>query len=385
MTKRALAANPPMGWNSWNQFAHKVDEAAIRGAAEAMVSQGFKDLGYEYVVIDDCWSLKERDGNGDLVADPAKFPSGIKALAAHVHGLGLKLGIYSDAAEKTCGGYLGSLGFEDQDAARWASWDVDFLKYDYCHAPGDQATAIERYTRMGQALKRTGREFLYSLCEWGGRSPHVWGQAAGGQMWRASGDLFDSWVDVWVPQPGYYGVGVDSAFDLAANLAPYGGPGRWNDLDMLIVGLKGKGAVDGGGLSALEYRTHMTLWVMACSPLMMGCDLRGLDKDSAALLMNREVLAVNQDSLGKPAIRVRQYGPCEAWAKPLQDGSLAVGLFNRGSSGLDMKVRAGDLGLSDEPKLVRDLWQGQDVADFGEFLTRRVQPHESLLFKVSSR
>jgi alpha-galactosidase len=385
MAARTLAATPPMGWNSWNQFGVKVDEAAVRGAAEAMAAQGFKDLGYEYVVIDDCWSLKQRDSHGNLVADPQKFPHGIKALADHVHGLGLKLGIYSDAAELTCGGYLGSLGFEDQDAQLWAGWGVDFLKYDYCHAPTDQATAVARYTRMGQALARTGREFLYSLCEWGDRSPHHWGRQAGGQMWRSSGDLFDSWVDVWVPQPGYYGRGVDQAFDLAAALAPYGGPGGWNDLDMLVVGLKGKGAVHGGGLSALEYRTHMTLWAIACSPLMMGCDLAGLDKASAGLLMNREVLAVNQDRLGVPAKRLRQWGPCEAWTKPLADGSLALALFNRGSSGADVTVSARDLGLGDAVKLVRDLWAGLDAADLGSAMTWRVQPHESLLFKVSQR
>src|SRR5665213_579713 len=166
-----LAATPPLGWNSWNQFGVKVDESAVLGAAESLVKLGLKDLGYQYVVIDDGWSVSERDGNGHLVADPLRFPGGIKALAAQVHALGLKLGIYSDAAEKTCGGFLGSLGFEEQDAVQWAQWDIDFLKYDYCNAPTDQSTAIERYTRMGDALRKTGRPFLYSLCEWGGRAP----------------------------------------------------------------------------------------------------------------------------------------------------------------------------------------------------------------------
>jgi alpha-galactosidase len=385
----ALAPTPPMGWNSWNQFGPDVNEQAVREMAEAMVTLGFKNLGYRYVVIDDCWSLKQRDKNGNLVADPAKFPGGMKALADHVHGLGLKFGIYSDAAEQTCGGYLGSFGFEEQDAALWASWGVDFLKYDYCHAPTDQATAIDRYGRMGKALQKTGRPILYSLCEWGGRDPHVWSRQVGGHQRRVTGDLFDSWVDVWVsnaPTP-WYGRGVDQAFDVAAALAPYGGPDAWNDLDMLVVGLKGKGqsALHGGGLSAAEYRTHMSLWVLACSPLMIGCDLRKMDAESRALLSNPEVLAVNQDALAVPGRRVWRQGPLEAWTKPLADGNLALLLANRGSGGADLSVTAGSLGLLEGPKALRDLWMQKDVEGFNQVLTRRVQPHESLLFKITGR
>lgn len=378
-----------MGWNSWNQFGPKVDQDKVLAMAKLMASKGYRALGYEYVVIDDCWSEKKRDSLGNLVADKERFSEGIPALAKEVHSLGLKLGIYSDAAEKTCASYLGSLGFEDQDAKLWASWGIDFLKYDYCNAPGDQATAIERYTKMGDALKASGREILYSLCEWGGRAPQLWGRQAGGQMWRVSGDLFDSWVDVWVkppdPHPGYYGVGVDSAFDLAARLAPYGGPGGWNDLDMLVVGLKGKGQIDGNGLSGLEYRTHMTLWAIAASPLMIGCDLRNLDAASEALLSNAEVIAVNQDPRGVPARRVRQWGACEAWLKPASDGSAIVALFNRGSQGADINLRASDIGLKDGAKAVRDLWARADAGELGESRRFRVQPHDSLLLKVSPR
>src|SRR3954452_15188843 len=205
-----------MGWNSWNLLGHNINEAAIRETAEAIVALDLKECGYNYVVIDDCWSVKSgRDGNGDLVPDPAKFPNGIKRLADHVQSLGLKIGIYSDAAECTCAKYPGSYGFEDQDAALWASWGIDFLKYDYCHAPSDQATAIDRYGRMGEALRKSGREFLFSLCEWGGRAPHLWGRSVGGQMWRVSGDVFDSWIDVWADgDPGFYGNGVDVALDV---------------------------------------------------------------------------------------------------------------------------------------------------------------------------
>jgi alpha-galactosidase len=383
ITTDILAATPPMGWNSWNLFGPAVSEGVVRETAEALVSSGLKERGYEYVVIDDCWSVKEgRDGNGDLMADPLKFPNGMKALADYVHSLGLKIGIYSDAAERTCGGYPGSYGFEMQDAALWASWGMDFLKYDYCHAPNDQAVAIERYARMGEALRGSGRQFLYSLCEWGGRNPHLWGRGVGAQMWRVSGDVFDSWVNVYVANGNYYGVGVDVSIDTAADLAEYGGPGGWNDLDMLVVGLRGKGQIGGGGLSFLEYQTHMSLWCMACSPLMIGCDVRRLEEETARLLLNREVLAVNQDSRGVPGRRVRQFGPAEIWAKPLADGSVAVALINRGSTPREITVTAGDIGLLDTPKLVRDLWAQADVADFTVAFTHKVEAHETVLLRV---
>lgn len=381
---KPLAATPPMGWNSWNMFGWNIHEDSLRQTAEALVSSGLKDCGYEYLVIDDCWSEKGgRDRNGDLVPDPKKFPGGMAALADYVHGLGLKIGIYSDAADLTCGSHPGSYGFEEQDAQLWTSWGMDFLKYDYCNAPEDQAAAIRRYARMGEALRKSGRQFLFSLCEWGGRSPHLWGREVGGHTWRVSGDVFDSWIDIWKADWKTYGIGVDTSIDLAAALAEYGGPGGWNDLDMLVVGLKGKGQISGGGLSFLEYQTHMSIWCMACSPLMIGCDIRSLDSETAALLANREVLAVNQDPLGLPARRVKQSGPCEVWKKPLADGSTAVALLNRGSSGADLTLKAGEIGLLDGPKLARDLWKQEDAADFTTSLTRRVQPHETILLKIS--
>lgn len=381
---QSLAATPPMGWNSWNMFGWKIHEDNIRETADALISSGLKDCGYTYLVIDDCWSMKEqRDRNGDLIPDPEKFPNGIKALTEYVHSLGLKIGIYSDAAEKTCGGYPGSYGFEDQDAQLWASWGIDFLKYDYCNAPEDQASAIERYTRMGEALRNTGRDFLFSLCEWGGRSPQLWGKQVGGHMWRVSGDVYDSWVNIWIPEWNTYSIGIDVSIDLAHDLHAYGGPGGWNDLDMLVVGLNAKGQIKGSGLSFIEYQTHMSMWCMACSPLMIGCDVRNLESETASLLMNREVLAVNQDPLGIPAQRVKQLGPCEIWQKPLSDGSVAVALLNRGSSGSDIMLKAGEIGLLDEPKLARNLWIQEDIADFKDTVTQRVQPHQTILLKVN--
>jgi alpha-galactosidase len=373
-----------MGWNSWNTFGHSINESVVRETADALVSTGLKDHGYEYVVIDDCWSVKDkRDGNGDLIPDPEKFPNGIRALAEYIHSKGLKIGIYSDAAEQTCAGFPGSYGFEEQDAQLWASWDIDFLKYDYCHAPLDQATAIDRYARMGEALRKTDREFLYSLCEWGGRSPHLWGRDVGGHMWRVSGDVYDSWVNLWMKT--WYAIGIDVSIDIAAEVQEYGGPGGWNDLDMLVVGLKGKGQIAGTGTSFLEYQTHMSLWCMACSPLMIGCDIRKLDSETASLLMNPEVLAVNQDALGIPAKRVKQDGTCEIWTKRLADESVAVSVINRGSRPEDVTVRARDIGLLDTPKLARNLWEQEDVANFTTELTQRVQAHETVLLKISSQ
>lgn len=368
-------------------FGSSIHEDSIRETADALVSSGLKDCGYEYVVIDDCWSIKSgRDSNGDLVADPEKFPNGIEALADYVHSKGLKIGIYSDAAEKTCASFPGSYGFEEQDVALWTSWGIDFLKYDYCFAPTDQATAIDRYRRMGNALRNSEREFLFSLCEWGGRSPHLWGKDVGGHTWRVSGDVFDSWINVWVADWKTYGIGIDASLDIAAELADYGGPGRWSDLDMLVVGLKGKGQIHGGGLSFLEYQTHMSMWCMACSPLMIGCDIRNMDQDTRNLLTNQEVLAVNQDIMGIPAKRVKQMGPCEVWKKPLSDGSVAVALINRGSTGSDITMKARDIGLLDTPKAVRNLWTQEDIADnFTWDFIHRVEPHETILLKVTAK
>ncbi|MBW4618050.1 MAG: glycoside hydrolase family 27 protein [Cyanosarcina radialis HA8281-LM2] len=370
-SSKPLAATPPMGWNSWNMFGSNIDEALIRETADAIVSSGLKDCGYEYIVIDDCWSQKDRrDAHGDLMPDPTKFPSGMKALADYVHSRGLKIGIYSDAAELTCAGYIGSYGFEERDAQLWASWGMDFLKYDYCYAPSDRESAIERYDRMGAALQKTGREFLYSLCEWGGRSPHLWGRKVGGQMWRVSRDVLDRWED------------IEMGMDIAADLHDYSGPGGWNDLDMLVVGLNGSGQIAGEGLSFAEYQTHISMWCMACSPLMIGCDVRKLDRETAALLMNREVIAVNQDVLGRPAQRSIQSGQCEIWKKLLGDGTVAVALVNRGLSDCDIILKSSDIGLPDKPKLARNLWLQQDIADFTIELTQHVRSHETILLKV---
>jgi alpha-galactosidase len=237
---------------------------------------------------------------------------------------------------------------------------------------------------MGEALRGAGREILYSLCEWGRRAPHLWGRSVGGQMWRVSGDVHDTWVNIRVPSG--YASGLDVLIDIAHEVHAYGGPGGWNDLDMLIVGLKGKGQekIVGGGLSFVEYQTHMSVWCMACSPLMIGCDVRAMDAETASLLMNREVLAVNQDPLGVPGRRVRQVGQSEIWTRPLADGSVAVAALNRGSRPDEVTLRARDIGMLDVPKLARNLWTQQDSADFKTELALKVMPHETVLLKVTA-
>ncbi|MFN3684233.1 MAG: glycoside hydrolase family 27 protein [Fimbriimonadaceae bacterium] len=381
---KPLAATPPMGWNSWNTFGEKVDARVVCETADAIVRTGMKDLGYEYVVIDDCWSDKRgRDSNGDLVPDPERFPDGIRAVADHVHSLGLKFGIYSDAAHLTCAKWPGSYEHEEQDAALFASWGVDFLKYDYCHAPSDQASAIDRYARMGQALRECGREILFSLCEWGGRAPWLWGRRVGGQMWRCTGDVVDAWYETDLT---WGGLTINAAIDHAAYIADYTGPGGWNDFDMLVVGIRGRGHTGKGNCTDTDYRTQMSMWCLFASPLMAGCDLRTMDEATAETMMNPEVLAVDQDPLGKAAKRVAQRGPLEVWQRPLSDGSFAVGLLNRGEEAAEIELRWHHLGLLDsEPALVRDLWRRQDVGEFREKAAATVRPHETVLWRVTLR
>jgi alpha-galactosidase len=371
-----------MGWNSWNGLGARVSEKSVRGVAGALASSGMRELGYRYVVIDDCWSMKTRDSHGNLVPDRERFPDGMAPLAQYVHSLGMKLGIYSDAAELTCGKYLGSLDFEQQDAALWASWGIDFLKYDYCNAPADQPTAIARYRRMGEALRSTGREFLFSACEWGGRSPWLWARDIGAHIWRATADVLDSWTDVFVPQANWTGIGIDTAIEEAAPLHEYAGPGGWNDLDMLVIGLKGRGNIPGDGATFFEYRSQMSMWCMLCSPLMIGCDITTMDEKTREILTNPEVIALDQDPLGKQAVRIRSESGQEVWKRPLLDGSMALALRNRTSSAADIAVRAGELGLLDSYKgRVRDLWKRED-GDFSSPLSRRVQPHDTVLLKI---
>lgn len=334
---KALAATPPMGWSSWNKFAEHIDDKTVRAMADAMVSTGLRDAGYTYVNIDDGWQGK-RDANGVLQPN-AKFPD-MKALTDYVHSKGLKIGIYSSQGPRTCAGYEGSYGHVQQDAKTYAEWGFDYLKYDLCSGEwfyADADTAQRSYHEMGAALQATGRDFIFSLCEYGRFDVGRWGRDVGGQLWRTTGDITDDYPTM-----------AKIGFDKNGN-PDWAGPHGWNDPDMLEVG--------NGGMSADEYRTHMTLWAMSAAPLMMGHDLRETSPETLAMLTNRRIIAIDQDAKGVQGKAVRKDGATEIWAKPLADGRVALALFNRGDAAVSLAITAQDAGLR-EITQVQDAWSG---------------------------
>jgi len=374
-----LAATPPMGWNSWNTFGKDINETLIKQVADVLVDTGLRDKGYIYVNLDDHWQCG-RDEHGRPIPYPDKFPNGLKALADYVHARGMKFGVYSDAADKTCGGEVGSFGYEEIDARCYAEWGVDYLKYDYCYAPSDVATAIKRYTAMGRALRATGRPIVYSICEWGDRHPWLWAAEAGGHLWRTTGDIRDSW------DGGSKGVhaGIDViGFEMQRGLEAYSGPGRWNDPDMLVVGMRGKGNVSGeNGCTDDEYRTHFSLWSMLAAPLLIGCDIRAMDAVTLETFSNAEVIALNQDELGKQGFRVAMHARTEIYKKPLLFGELGVGVFNRSKTPSRTRVFWSELGIRGR-YAVRDLWTHQDRGELDETseLWVDLAPHACAIFR----
>ncbi len=379
----SLAPTPPMGWMSWNQFGPNINEAMLKEMADAMVSSGLKDTGYQYICIDDLWQ-GERDLNGFLHPDPKKFPNGIKAVADYVHSKGLKLGIYSDAADRTCGEKVGSYSYEEKDAQTFAAWGVDYLKYDYCFAPEDQATAIHRYSTMSKALRKTGRPIVFSICEWGPRKPWLWGRKAGGQLWRTTWDIRELWYS------GKYDdtqAGILDLLDQQVGLEKYSGPGGWNDPDMLVIGLYGKGKYTSpkGYLPCTdtEYRSQMSLWCLLAAPLLATNDLRSMNPIIKDILTNREVIAIDQDPLGKQASRISKNGDLEIWARDLKDGSKAVGLLNRNDRvTAKIKVTWVQLNIQGKRK-VRDLWAHMDLGTFLDQFETEVPSHAVVLLRIS--
>lgn len=383
----SLALKPPMGWNSWNVFGKNINEQVIRETADAIVANGLKEIGFNYVVIDDIWQGGRDSVTGILYADSAKFPSGIKALADYVHSKGLKFGIYSDAGTLTCGDMPGSYGYEEKDAQLFASWGVDFLKYDYCYCPdlpstnNDYKMAISRYTTMGDALKKTGRPILYSICEWGPRSPWLWGKEAGGHMWRTSYDVADIWD---MPRNESSPIGILTSIDVIANLGRFSGPGGWNDPDMLVVGLNNSGFIKGGGCTETEYRTQMNMWCMFSAPLMIGCDVRNMDTVTRSILLNKDLVAIDQDELGKQGYRVYSRNGLEAWKKPLSGNRFAIALFNRGEEAKNMQATLAELELDKDKKFdVYDVWKHTTVNKSAQSVQVRLQPHESQVFVLT--
>ncbi|MGB7537110.1 MAG: glycoside hydrolase family 27 protein [Anaerolineales bacterium] len=361
-----LALTPPMGWNSWNHFSCSISETLIRETADAMVASGLRAAGYQYVNIDDCWMAAERNADGSLSPDPKKFPGGMAALADYVHGKGLKLGIYLDRGTETCSHFPGSYGYEVQDANRIASWGIDYLKYDNC-APAPGSSMVTDYINMSNALKATGRPIVFSMCSWGFPGSWVAGQKVA-HLWRTTSDIQDSWESIM------------KIMDANSVPATFAGPGHWNDPDMLEVG--------NGGLTDTEYRSHFTMWALMAAPLIAGNDLRDMSQATIDILTAPEVIAVNQDPLGRQGMLVGNIEGTtkpEVWSKILSgDNVQAVALLNRSSQTADISVTWADLGLPDGPATVRDLWLRADRGTFPSGYTVRVPSHGVVLIRVAS-
>jgi len=365
----SVAQTPPMGWNSWNHFHRNITDAIVRSQADAMVSSGMRDAGYVYINIDDTWE-GERDAQG-FIHSNEKFPD-MKALADYVHNKGLKLGIYSSPGAQTCAKFTGSLDHETQDAKTFADWGIDYLKYDLCGLRDQMKAApttavahqimIDAYERMDAALKRAGRPIVYSLCQYGNDAVWRWGASVGGNLWRTTGDIND-----------HYSRMAEIGFS-QAGLAKFSGPGHWNDPDMLEVG--------NGGMNTEEYRTHMSLWAILAAPLLAGNDLTTMTPETNALLTNREVIAIDQDRLGRQGDRVRAEGPLEIWMRPLADGSKAVGLFNRHPQAMPMKLDLADIGFRGKAK-ARDIWAAKDLGALKGSYETVVPGHGVLLLKIT--
>ncbi len=353
-----VAATPGMGWSSWNYYTCKVNDAMVRAQADALVSSGMKAAGYQYVNVDDCWQ-GERDTSGVLHPN-SKFPD-MKALADYVHSKGLKFGIYSSPGPKTCAGFAGSLGHEEQDAATFAKWGVDWLKYDLCTFKGTAEEEIAAYQKMHDALEKTGRKILFAICQYGKDRVWTWGARIGGNQWRTSRDITDSYERM--SQNGFGQNGLEK----------FAGPGHWNDPDMLEVG--------NGGMSPDEYITHMSLWCLLAAPLLAGNDLTTMSKETLEILTNGELIAIDQDSLGAQGHRLSQEGPLEVWIKLLADHSVAIGLFNRGESEMPLSVSFADLGFTGAVN-VRELWQHKDLGAMNGSLTRNVPSHGAVVLRL---
>jgi len=375
-----LALTPPMGWNSWNTFAVKINEQLVKDIADQMVASGMKDAGYEYLVLDDAWMAKERDAQGNLVTDPKRFPDGIKAVSDYVHAKGLKFGLYNCAGTKTCAGYPGTRGYEYQDARQYAAWGVDYLKYDWCNTQG--LTAKEAYTTMSKAIKAAGRPMIFSLCEWGSNKPWEWA-APVGQLWRTTTDITNSFsiskkYGNWEPFT------VMRIIDLQNDIRKYAGPDHWNDPDMLEVG---------NGMSTSEDRAHFSMWCMLAAPLIAGNDLRKMTPQTNAILTNKDIIAIDQDSLGVEGYRYSQKDSVDTWVKPLKNG-LAICFLNRSLKPQTVEFKWADNPLKDDVSgmnvdfnaaayKVRDVWAKKDLGKTGKTFKQEIPSHDVVVLRLS--
>ena len=377
--QKPLAPTPPMGWNSWNTFSWNIHADLIKTSADAMVETGLKDAGYEYIVIDDCWSLKDRV-NGKLIPDPEKFPEGIKPVADYVHSKGLKFGMYSCAGTHTCAGYPGSFEHEYEDAETFASWGVDYLKYDYCYKPG-AADGANLYRRMGMALRNCGRDIVFSACNWGADGVHEWIRQTGANLFRSTGDIQDNWAS------------IERLTRSQLGKECYGGPYCHNDMDMLVVGMHGHSdnewiAEVVGGCNTTEYKTHFALWAIMNSPLMIGCDIRNMTPETKEILINKDIIAINQDIECRGPFCIRQWNNPEkvfALVKPLFGGDYAIGFFNFGDKKSEMSLQFYDIGLpysSGRALELYDCHTHQTIGTFTERYAAQVESHDCMVFRA---
>jgi alpha-galactosidase len=375
-----LAPTPPLGWNSWNHVGCNVSEATLKAAADQMLSSGMKAVGYQYVVVDDCWH-GARDANGFIQADPQRFPNGLKAVADYIHEKGLKFGIYSDAGWKTCGGRPGSRGYEFQDALVYARWGVDYLKYDWCNTDGLNAEGA--YQTMRDALAAAKRPVVFSLCEWGSNKPWLWGKDVG-HLWRTTGDVHECF-DCVVDHGTWKSWGVMQILDMQEGLRAHSGPDHWNDPDMLEVG---------NGMSTAEDRAHFSLWAMLAAPLMAGNDLAKMTPATREILTNAEVIAVDQDKLGVQGFRAYKMGDVELWAKPLSAGNLAVTFLNRATTTATLRfawrehrvedlVSKTDFDFNKATYQVRNLWTHKPLGSTKTDLSLKIAAHDVVVLRLS--
>lgn len=363
--------NPPMGWNTWNTFADKIDEELVKSSADALCEKGLKDAGYNYLVIDDCWSKKERNKDGKTEADETKFPSGMKAIADYVHSKGLKFGMYSCCGTRTCAGFPGSYGHEYTDAETFASWGVDFLKYDHCFKP-ECAPSPLLYRKMGLALANCGRDILYSACSWGINETSDWIKTTGAHMWRSTGDVFDMWTS------------VKTIYEANIPLQANNGKGCFNDMDMLITGMFGKGHVGMGGCTDEEYRTHMSIWSMFSSPLMIGCDIRSASEETLAMLKNKDMIEIDQDCTCNP-FEVRFHGGVwgTSWVKYLKNGDVAVLVLNMDDEEKSPYLPIADTGISPKATVtVHDVWTGEEFECSEALRVEKLAGHSCKFYRI---
>lgn len=364
---------PPMGWNSWNTFGADINEKLIFETADKMVETGLSDAGYDYLVIDDCWSLKERDKDGRLVADPEKFPHGMKAVADYVHSKGLKFGMYSCAGNLTCAGYPGSFEHEFTDAETFAEWGVDFLKYDYCYH-SNIIHGKYLYRRMGLALKNCGRDILFSACSWGADSTAEWMRETGANMWRSTGDIFDTWES------------IKKLTEEQDAILPYGGAGCFNDMDMLVVGMYGKGNVGLEGLNDVQYKTHFSIWALMGSPLMIGCDIRNMNEETHRILTNKELIKINQDKDCRQVFKLPNIwnDNVKIYARNLENGDIAVGMFNFGGEKAAVRMTVDELGIpesTDRTLSLENVWDDETVTVTNGAFIHDIEPYGCLVYR----